>query len=127
MQKAGAHFLVHDPSELILGDNRRLIVKTLSDLPSVWDRKENIRRRVSGKSLVVFLDYDGTLTPIVEDHTRALLSGDMRAAVAELGKRCPVVIVSGRDLTMLRGLVQLDSVGYAGSHGFEIGLVKLTV
>lgn len=120
LQKAGAHFLVHDASELILGDNRRLIVKTLSDLPSVWDRKEDIRRRVSGKSLVVFLDYDGTLTPIVEDHTRALLSGDMRAAVAELGKRCPVVIVSGRDLTMLRGLVQLDSVGYAGSHGFEI-------
>lgn len=120
LQRAGAHFLVHDASELILSDNMRLTVKTLSDLPSVWDREEDIRRRVSGKTLAVFLDYDGTLTPIVEDHTRAWLSGDMRAAVAELGKRCTVVIVSGRDLNMLRGLVQLDSVGYAGSHGFEI-------
>jgi trehalose 6-phosphate phosphatase len=89
-------------------------------LPSVWDREEDIRRRVSGKPLAVFLDYDGTLTPIVEDHTRARLSGDMRVAVAELGKRCTVVIVSGRDLNMLRSLVQLDFVGYAGSHGFEI-------
>jgi trehalose 6-phosphate phosphatase len=120
LQRAGAHLLVHDASEFILSDNTRLMVKTLSDLPSVWDREEDIRRRVSGKSLAVFLDYDGTLTPIVEDHTRALLSVDMRAAVAALGKRCTVVIVSGRDLTMLRGLVQLDSVGYAGSHGFEI-------
>ncbi|MDZ7781401.1 MAG: trehalose-phosphatase [Halioglobus sp.] len=32
----------------------------------------------------MFLDYDGTLTPIVEDHTRALLADDMRAAVAAL-------------------------------------------
>ncbi len=120
LQRAGAHLLVHDVSELILSENTRLIVKTLSDLPSVWDREEEIRRRVSGKPLAVFLDYDGTLTPIVQDHTRAWLSGDMRAAVAELGKRCTVVIVSGRDLNMLRGLVELDSVGYVGSHGFEI-------
>jgi len=120
LKKAGAHLVVHDASELMLSGGKQLTVKTLVDLPSVWDCEEHIRRRVSGKALAVFLDYDGTLTPIVEDHTRAWLSGDMRAAVAELGKCCTVVIVSGRDLTMLRGLVELDSVGYAGSHGFEI-------
>jgi trehalose 6-phosphate phosphatase len=120
LQRAGAHLLVHDLSELILTENRCLLVKTLTGLPSVWDREEDIRQRVSGKSLAVFLDYDGTLTPIVEDHARAWLPDNMRAAVKELGKRCPVVIVSGRDLTMLRGLIELDSVGYAGSHGFEI-------
>ena len=81
LQRAGAHLLVHDASELILSEDTRLVVKTLSGLPSAWDREEDIRRRVSGKPLAVFLDYDGTLTPIVEDHTRARLSGDMRVAM----------------------------------------------
>lgn len=73
-----------------------------------------------GKALAVFLDYDGTLTPIVEDYTKAFIAEDMRAAVAALAEYCKVAVVSGRDLQMLRGLVQLDTVTYAGSHGFEI-------
>ena len=35
-------------------------------------------------------------------------------------RRCPVAIVSGRDLADVRNLVQLDTVFYAGSHGFDI-------
>lgn len=120
LQQAGAHLVVHDASELVLNQRKHLTVKTLANLPSIWDREQDLQRRLAGKRLVVFLDYDGTLTPIVKDHTRAWLSGDMRAAVADLGTRCPVIIVSGRDLTRLQHLVELDSVGYAGSHGFEI-------
>ncbi|MBU2567140.1 trehalose-phosphatase [Patescibacteria group bacterium] len=120
LRRAGAHLVVHDLSELVLTPSGRLAVKRLANLPSVWAREDEVRQRLSGKELAVFLDYDGTLTPIVEDHTKALLSGDMRDAVRELGKRCTVAIVSGRDLEMLQGLVELDSVFYAGSHGFEI-------
>ena len=36
--------------------------------------------RLAGKTTVIFLDYDGTLTPIVEDYTKAFLSDAMRAA-----------------------------------------------
>jgi alpha,alpha-trehalase len=46
----------------------------------------------------------------------------MRATVAALAAHCNVAVVSGRDLQMLRGLVQLDGVTYAGSHGFEIAV-----
>ena len=120
LRKAGAHIVVHDVGELALDANRRLGVKTLDKLPTVWEREDGIRRRLSGRELVVFLDYDGTLTPIVEDHTQAFLSQAMRDAVRDLAARCRVAIVSGRDLAMLRNLVQLDSVFYAGSHGFEI-------
>lgn len=30
------------------------------------------------KKLVMFLDYDGTLSPIVDDPDRAFMSGDVR-------------------------------------------------
>jgi len=121
LRRAGAHLVVGDLAELMLSEDGELGVKTLVNLPGAWQREDEIVQRLAGKEPVVFLDYDGTLTPIVEDHTRAFLAADMRDAVQRLSRRCKVAIVSGRDLEMLRGLVQLDSVYYAGSHGFEIG------
>jgi len=123
LRDAGAQLVVHDVAELALassGAERRLVVKTLADLPTVWDHNAELRRRLQGRELAVFLDYDGTLTPIVEDHTRAFLAGEVREAVRALSERCKVAVVSGRDLALLRSLVQLDTVYCAGSHGFEI-------
>lgn len=117
---AGGDVIVHDLSELRFTQDEGLILKTLANLPSVWDREDEIQRRLSGKVPVVFLDYDGTLTPIVNDHSKAVLADGMRSAMAELGRHCAVVIVSGRDLGKLQELVNLESVWYAGSHGFEI-------
>jgi alpha,alpha-trehalase len=68
----------------------------------------------------VFLDYDGTLSPIVEDYRDATLPRVSRDAVACLARRCPVAIISGRDLADVRERVGLDDVIYAGSHGFDI-------
>ncbi len=117
---AGAHLVINDLSEIRIGPDCRVILKTLDNLPSAQDRKKEIRRLFSGRTPAVFLDYDGTLTPIVADHTKALLDDTMRAAVATLAEHCPVAVVSGRDLAMLRRLVGVDSLYYAGSHGFEI-------
>jgi trehalose 6-phosphate phosphatase len=96
------------------------VLKTLANLPSAWTCEQELRLRLAGKRLAVFLDYDGTVTPIIDDHTRALLRDDVRAAIAALADRCPVTIISGRDLARLKALVALDTVFYAGSHGFEI-------
>jgi trehalose 6-phosphate phosphatase len=93
----------------------------LDQVPLVWDREPEFRARLAGKTPAVFLDYDGTLTPIVEDPDRAFMPDATRATIAELARHCPVAIVSGRDVATMRRLVQLDSLFYAGSHGFEIG------
>ena len=94
---------------------------SVDQVPLLWDREDEFRALVEGRSPAVFLDYDGTLTPIVEDYTQAVLSEEMRGAVAALGRVCTVAIVSGRDLAAVRDFVALDSLFYAGSHGFEIG------
>jgi len=108
LRRAGAHLVVNDLAELRLSEDGVLGVKTLVNLPGAWQREDEIVQRLAGKEPVVFLDYDGTLTPIVEDHTRAFLAADMRDAVQRLSRRCRVAIVSGRDLEMLRSLVRLD-------------------
>jgi trehalose-phosphatase len=80
-------------------------------------------QEIAGDSgrVAVFLDYDGTLTPIVSQPEDAWLSDSMRQTLRELAARAPVVaILSGRDLDDVRRRVNIDGVVYAGSHGFDI-------
>lgn len=42
--------------------------------PSALDMFEQIIEASQGKQIVMFLDYDGTLSPIVEDPDRAFMS-----------------------------------------------------
>lgn len=73
-----------------------------------------------GRGPAVFLDYDGTLTPIRPRPDLAVLSAAMRAAVDRLAALCPVAVVSGRDLDDVRAMTGLPGLVYAGSHGFDI-------
>jgi len=89
-------------------------------IPAALDSLDRIRRQLSGRRPAVFLDYDGTLTPIVARPELAVLSDEMRTTLHDLAARCPVAIVSGRDRQDVENMVQIDSLVYAGSHGFDI-------
>ena len=52
---------------------------------------------MAGKRVAVFLDYDGTLTPIVDRPEDAVISESTREVVQGLARRCTVCVVSGRD------------------------------
>ena len=75
---------------------------------------------MGGRRPAVFLDYDGTLTPIVDRPEDALISASMRDAVRELAGRCTVCVVSGRDRPVVQKLMGVDDLVVAGSHGFDI-------
>ncbi len=70
--------------------------------------------------LGVFLDYDGTLTPIISHPQDAWLTDSMRQTLRELAGSLPVAVLSGRDLQDVRRRVDIDGIVYAGSHGFDI-------
>jgi trehalose-phosphatase len=89
-------------------------------LPSALNLVDDIVAGASGKRPAVFLDYDGTLTPIVSHPEDAWLSESMRQTLQSLAARVPVAILSGRDLDDVRGRVLVDGIVYAGSHGFDI-------
>lgn len=92
----------------------------MPELASALDRWEELLPRLREKRLAVFLDYDGTLTPIVARPELAVLSETMRETLRTLAARCPVAIVSGRDRSDVRDLVGIEGLIYAGSHGFDI-------
>lgn len=94
--------------------------KNIRDVHSALDSASELGLRLKGKRVVVFLDYDGTLTPIVARPELAVLSQKMRATVNSLAERCTVAIISGRDRLDVQKLVSLENLFFAGSHGFDI-------
>jgi trehalose 6-phosphate phosphatase len=94
--------------------------KTTDILPSVLDRFNDVTCRLKRKRPAVFLDYDGTLTPIVERPEQAVMSEEMRQTVQDLARYCTVAIVSGRDRQDVEKLAGIGDIYYAGSHGFDI-------
>ena len=81
---------------------------------------DELLRAAAGRPLALFLDYDGTLTPIVERPEDAVLAPATRAVLRRAAARWPVAIVSGRDLEDVRARVGLPELTYAGCHGLEI-------
>ncbi len=90
-----------------------------ADLPPARPVGVRFGRRLEGP-IAVFLDYDGTLTPIVDDPDEARLATTMRTTIEDLTSVTLVAIVSGRDLEDVRAKVGIDGIAYAGSHGLDI-------
>ncbi|KAL1569623.1 trehalose-phosphatase [Salvia divinorum] len=88
--------------------------------PSALDVFDEITMASKGKQIVMFLDYDGTLSPIVDDPDRAFMSESMRATVRKLARYFPTAIVSGRCRDKVYSFVRLTELYYAGSHGMDI-------
>ncbi|XP_074375499.1 putative trehalose-phosphate phosphatase D [Apium graveolens] len=88
--------------------------------PSALAMFEEITEASKGKQIVVFLDYDGTLSPIVEDPEKAFMTTEMREAVRDVAKYFPTAIVSGRCRAKVHNFVKLSELFYAGSHGMDI-------
>jgi trehalose-phosphatase len=89
-------------------------------VPTAWALNADLGQRLAGKRLAVFLDFDGTLAPIVDDPDQAIMDAGSRTAVETLSALADVAIISGRDLTDVQSRVNLDAVYVAGSHGFDI-------
>lgn len=89
-------------------------------VPDALEHTGEIAQRLAGRRLALLLDYDGTLTPIVRRPEEATLDPALQHRLEQLAGRCTVAIVSGRDRRDVQQMVQVDSLIYAGSHGFDI-------
>lgn len=70
--------------------------------------------------LVIFLDYDGTLSPIVNRPEDAVLLPGMKEVIEKCASRYTVAVVSGRDTDNVISRVGIEGIIYAGCHGFSI-------
>jgi len=113
----GADIVVHNLAEM---PRTPIPIRKKDNLSSALKNFDEIQHRIKGKKLYLFLDYDGTLTPIVEDFNAAFLTIEMRDLLREISGSYPMAIITGRDLQDIKDLVQLDQLHFAGSHGFEM-------
>ena len=72
--------------------------------------------------LLLLLDFDGTLAPIVDRPELAAIPAATRAALERLRARPGVeaAVVSGRGMADVRERAALGPIAYAGNHGMEI-------
>ncbi len=94
--------------------------RSADKLPSALKNKEKIIGKLKEGKPVICLDYDGTLTPIVDDPAKAHLPDKVRQTQKKLSEYWPEIIMSGRAMEDVRTLVGLDELIYAGSHGFNM-------
>jgi trehalose-phosphatase len=94
--------------------------ETVKHLFEDW---ENIETRIQqAQDLFLFLDYDGTLTPIVSRPELALCPSEVKRYLGKLRDlpRVYLAIISGRSLEDLREKVGVSGIIYVGNHGLEI-------
>ena len=86
----------------------------------VWNKVAH--RLKSAEHVLLFFDFDGTLTPIVDRPESTVLPAETRKLLRTLAKNrhYTVGIVSGRALADLKDKVNVDGIIYAGNHGLEI-------
>lgn len=101
----------------------------LSDLPHAlikaagsWHLDPALKAVLRTQSVLLFLDYDGTLCPIVDRPQDAILSPSARTIVRNTMAHVPTAIISGRDRSDVQALVGVDDLIYVGSHGFDADL-----
>lgn len=80
------------------------------------------RARLAGSPLMVMLDVDGTLAPIVPVFDQATVPPETQRAIASLLQRpnVHVALVTGRGAGVARRMVDVNNVWVIGNHGFEI-------
>ncbi|KAL2540077.1 Trehalose-phosphate phosphatase A [Abeliophyllum distichum] len=107
-------------TELIASDSDFTYRNWMLKYPSALASFEKIANDAKGKRIALFLDYDGTLSPIVDNPDHAFMSNAMRATVRNVAKYFPTAIISGRSRDKVYEFVGLTELYYAGSHGMDI-------
>ena len=84
-----------------------------------WDK---IKQSLNSRYIMLFLDFDGTLSPITKTPQKAFIPKETREILKRLitTSKCRVVIVSGRTLNDIKNKVGIKQIIYVGNHGFEI-------
>ena len=72
--------------------------------------------------IILFLDYDGTLTEIQSTPELAVLSGKMKKLLQKIShcREISVIIVTGRAYQDIFNLIRLNNITYISNHGFLI-------
>jgi trehalose 6-phosphate synthase/phosphatase len=98
----------------------KIPVNLFSERHNSWD--SIARKLCSASGIYLFLDYDGTLTPIRRTPSAALLASETEKILQQLAQLpgVQVAIITGRSMEDIRRLVRVENIAFAANHGFNI-------
>ena len=90
-------------------------------MKSISDPGPLFKKILNKGPLFLLLDFDGTISPIVDDPKDAFLNEDLKKILNELSRK-PVNlgILTGRSIQDIKKRIRLKNILYSGDHGFEI-------
>ncbi|STY29637.1 beta-phosphoglucomutase [Legionella wadsworthii] len=116
----GADYILPDLSKKQILFYQKILNNKINILESAFNALPLISNLIKNDNeLIIFLDYDGTLTPIVDHPEYALLPPLMFQCLSELSRKYRTVIISGRKLDNLKRLINVPNIFYSGNHGLE--------
>lgn len=91
----------------------------MKDFFQLWNNLCQDRFR---KTILLFLDYDGTLAPIAPTPEGAILPFENKLLLQRLSRMSSyqTVIISGRAISDIKQKVGIPGIIYCGNHGWEI-------
>ena len=91
-------------------------------MKNIFDYWDKLKEELGNKYIMLFLDYDGTLTPIVDTPNKAIIPQETKRLLSSLSKKknCRIAIISGRTLVDIKKKFGLKNIIYSGNHGFQI-------
>lgn len=97
----------------------KIFLRIMDYLFDVWSDVIELIKKAN--CVFLFLDYDGTLTPIVKRPQLAILSDETRTILQKISKlpKYSLCIVSGRSLKDIKRMVGIKGICYVGNHGLE--------
>lgn len=89
----------------------------------VFDKIQDIKKRIDGSdSVVLFLDYDGTLVRFKNKPTQVIPPQEVIEILEKLVRypKLKIFIVSGRTLSELKRMLPVKGLSFIGLHGLEM-------
>lgn len=87
-----------------------------------WEKSRKIKFEIKKSDKIsLFLDFDGTLSPLVTIPTKTKLPKNVKKLLRKLVKinKISLAIISGRMLEDIKKKVNVSGILYSGNHGME--------
>ncbi|PCI35759.1 MAG: trehalose-phosphatase [Elusimicrobia bacterium] len=90
--------------------------------PSALRSFSEIKRLISNAPVLLGLDFDGVLAPIIGNIPRAAAGRPVQQILRKLNRRkkIRIAIVTGRRLGEIKKKIPIPGLAYSGNHGLEI-------